>query len=174
MVQRNTVFIALSLLSLGRVPLRPALVSLIGFLGFGLIMGQTGIRIGKCAAPWEQLDKGIVSRRPTCRGTQVRRLPNSVGARTIGWLLFSLLVQTSSLLLATILVSPIGPASFYAGGPNQWVLVLLTAISGGTQIAMVRKPFVFLILIHSSHTLAAIGFHRGRQVSESELIESGQ
>ncbi|RSH91573.1 hypothetical protein EHS25_009872 [Saitozyma podzolica] len=99
----NTVFIALSLLSLGRVPLRPALVSLIGFLGCGLIMGQTGIRIG---------------------------------ARTIGWLLFSLLVQTVSLLLATVLVCPLGPASFYAGGPNQWVLVLLTAISGGTQIAM--------------------------------------
>jgi hypothetical protein len=61
MVQSNTVFIALSLLSLGRVPLRPALVSLIGFLGFGLIMGQTGIRIGMCAAPREQLDKAIVS-----------------------------------------------------------------------------------------------------------------
>jgi uncharacterized RDD family membrane protein YckC len=91
----------------------------------------------------------------------LKQLPDTIGARTIGWLLFSLLVQTVSLLLATVLVCPLGPASFYAGGPNQWVLVLLTAISGGTQIAMVRGPFVFLVLSNPSQTLGTTVFHRG-------------
>ncbi|BEJ17885.1 hypothetical protein CspHIS471_0701530 [Cutaneotrichosporon sp. HIS471] len=62
-----------------------------------------------------------------------------VGVRRRTWLLISTAVQTLFLVVASILLSPHGPAATHVGARHDWAILSLFALMSGGQVAMARQ-----------------------------------
>lgn len=62
-----------------------------------------------------------------------------IGVRKRAWLLVSTAIQTLFLVVAAILLSPVGPKATAIGAKHEWTVLWLFATMSGGQVAMARQ-----------------------------------
>lgn len=138
--RRNTVLLAVAAVgSSSKSPLL-AVVSLGGFVIFGLLFGQLGGYYGMSS------ETGLA-------------ILTTLGHRRRSWLTYSFIFQLVILVSAAVLISK-GPAAVKPEGKHEWIYMFLLSVQGGPQVTMVSRKRTVLDLTKRQPTLEPARFQR--------------